>query len=131
MSWQGAQAETLICSSLAHYIPRRIAYVDNNLIGTGKVSHAAILGQKGGVWAASTGFTVSMELIGTSPIIAECTIGDGCAYIQLSTEEQNAAVQAFNNPDNTLQTGVRLAGNKYFALSADSRHIMGKKQVSG
>ncbi|OOF96861.1 hypothetical protein ASPCADRAFT_506445 [Aspergillus carbonarius ITEM 5010] len=33
------------------------AYVDSNLVGTGKVSRAAILGQMGGVWASSQGMT--------------------------------------------------------------------------
>jgi hypothetical protein len=34
------------------------AYVDNNLLGTGKIAKAAILGAGGGVWAASAGYTV-------------------------------------------------------------------------
>lgn len=33
-------------------------YVDTNLVGTGKVSNAAIIGLKGGVWATSPGFNV-------------------------------------------------------------------------
>ncbi|KLO15224.1 profilin [Schizopora paradoxa] len=82
------------------------AYVDNNLLGTGKVSQAAILGQQGGVWAASEGFS-------------------------LSTEEQNAAINAFKNSDNTLATGVRLAGTKYFALDANDRVIRAKKAADG
>lgn len=36
----------------------RAAYVDTNLLGSGKVSKAAILGQQGGVWASSTGYNV-------------------------------------------------------------------------
>lgn len=36
-------------------------YVDTNLVGTGKVSKAAIIGLKGGVWATSQGFTVSNQ----------------------------------------------------------------------
>lgn len=35
------------------------AYVDTNLVGSGKVSQAAILGQQGGVWATTGGFNVS------------------------------------------------------------------------
>lgn len=35
------------------------SYVDTNLVGTGNVTSAAIVGLKGGVWAASAGFTVS------------------------------------------------------------------------
>lgn len=33
-------------------------YIDNQLLGTKSISQAAILGIKGGVWAASPGFTV-------------------------------------------------------------------------
>jgi len=40
-----------------------VAYVDTNLVGTGKVARAAILGLKGGVWAASAGFTVYNSLL--------------------------------------------------------------------
>lgn len=38
------------------------AYVDTNLVGTGKVSQAAILGQQGGVWAISSGLQVIQPL---------------------------------------------------------------------
>lgn len=34
------------------------AYVDSNLIGTGKINKAAIIGLAGGVWASSPGYTV-------------------------------------------------------------------------
>ncbi|KAJ2725815.1 profilin, required for normal timing of actin polymerization in response to thermal stress [Coemansia sp. Benny D115] len=34
-------------------------YVDNNLVGTGKVLEAAIFGHDGGVWAASKGFQLA------------------------------------------------------------------------
>ena len=33
-------------------------YVDSNLVGSGKVTKAAIIGQQGGVWATSPGFAV-------------------------------------------------------------------------
>ena len=35
------------------------AYVDTNLIGTGKVQRAAIFGHDGSCWATSEGFSVS------------------------------------------------------------------------
>lgn len=38
------------------------AYVDSNLVGTGKIARAAILGLQGGVWAASPGFSVHWRL---------------------------------------------------------------------
>lgn len=33
-------------------------YVDSNLVGTGHVSQAAIVGVGGGIWAKSAGFNV-------------------------------------------------------------------------
>ncbi|PCH37187.1 profilin [Wolfiporia cocos MD-104 SS10] len=82
------------------------AYVDTNLIGTGKVSKAAILGQAGGVWASSPGYT-------------------------LSAQEQQAITAAFSNPDAALASGVRLAGQKFFTLQANDRSIYGKKAADG
>jgi tRNA A37 threonylcarbamoyladenosine biosynthesis protein TsaE len=35
-----------------------VAYVDTNLVGSGKLSRAAILGLGGGIWATSPGYTV-------------------------------------------------------------------------
>ncbi|KAI5886500.1 uncharacterized protein SCHCODRAFT_02517651, partial [Schizophyllum commune H4-8] len=35
------------------------AYVDTNLVSTGKIARAAILGLQGGVWAKSAGYEVS------------------------------------------------------------------------
>ncbi|TFY81802.1 hypothetical protein EWM64_g2209 [Hericium alpestre] len=82
------------------------AYVDSNLLGTGKISKAAILGQAGGVWAASPGYT-------------------------LSADEQKAAVNAFSNPGAIQASGVRLAGRKFFVLQANERSIYGKQQADG
>ncbi|KDR79248.1 hypothetical protein GALMADRAFT_223484 [Galerina marginata CBS 339.88] len=82
------------------------AYVDSNLVGSGKVSKAAILGLAGGVWAASSEYT-------------------------LSTEEQKAIVNGFVKPDTVQASGVRLAGQKYFTLSANPRTIQAKKGADG
>ena len=38
-------------------------------------------------------------------------------------------MSAFNKPDEVLATGIRLAGQKFFALSANDRSIYGKKAV--
>ncbi|KAI6157862.1 profilin [Pisolithus tinctorius] len=83
-------------------------YVDNNLVGSGKVSKAAIIGQSGGVWAASPGYN-------------------------LSPAEQKAIVNAFTNPAETQANGVRLAGQKFFVLSVDvlTGQILGKKGADG
>ncbi|KIO32638.1 hypothetical protein M407DRAFT_241333 [Tulasnella calospora MUT 4182] len=81
-------------------------YVDTNLVGTGKVSKAAIVGQQGGVWATSPGFT-------------------------LSQEEQNAVVGAWRDPSVVQASGVKLASVKYFTLQATPEHIYGKKGADG
>ncbi|KAH7926590.1 Profilin/allergen [Leucogyrophana mollusca] len=80
-------------------------FVDN-LLGSNKVSKAAILGQKGGVWASSPGYS-------------------------LSPQEQKAAIEAFNNPSGAQANGVRLANQKFFVLVANERSVYGKKQASG
>ncbi|TCD68130.1 profilin, required for normal timing of actin polymerization in response to thermal stress [Steccherinum ochraceum] len=82
------------------------AYVDDSLIGTGKVNKAAIIGLAGGVWASSPGYT-------------------------LSAQEQSAIVQAFHDSGAATASGVRLAGQKFFVLQANDRSIYGKKQADG
>ncbi|KAG9219951.1 hypothetical protein CCMSSC00406_0006864 [Pleurotus cornucopiae] len=82
------------------------AYVDTNLVGTGKVSQAAILGQQGGVWAISSG-------------------------LQISPEEQAAIVAAHKEVDHVLAHGIRIAGVKYFVISAVDRTVIGKKGDAG
>jgi len=82
------------------------AYVDSNLLGTEKVSQAAIVGLGGGVWASSPGFN-------------------------LSPNEQTAIINAYNDLPATQANGVRAAGQKYFTLQANARSIYGKKAADG
>ncbi|KAI0646234.1 profilin [Trametes meyenii] len=82
------------------------AYVDTNLVGSGKISKAAIIGLAGGVWASSPGYT-------------------------LSADEQKAIVNSFNNPDEARAHGFRLASQKFLTLRADERSIYGKKAADG
>jgi len=82
------------------------AYVDSNLLGSGKVQKAAIVGRKGGVWATSAGFT-------------------------LQPDEQAALLTAFTDPAKTQANGIRLAKEKYFTLQANSRSVYGKKGGNG
>ncbi|KAJ3534650.1 hypothetical protein NMY22_g6830 [Coprinellus aureogranulatus] len=83
------------------------AYVDTNLVGSGKVTRAVILGQQGGVWASTPGF-------------------------DLSPEEQKAIINAFKSDPSAVQaSGLRLAGNKFFTLQANDRSIYLKKQADG
>jgi len=81
-------------------------YVDVNLVGTKKITKAAIIGQKGGVWASSPGYTISVE-------------------------EQVDAVRAFDNPATTQASGIRLGGQKFFTIHADPRSVYGKKAADG
>ena len=49
--------------------------------------------------------------------------------MQLSADEQQKIVKAFDNPDEAQANGVRLAGQKFFTLSANARSVYGKKAV--
>ncbi|KAF9042995.1 profilin [Panaeolus papilionaceus] len=81
-------------------------YVDSNLLGTGKVAKAAIIGLQGGVWAHSPDFNIS-------------------------TAEQQAIIKGYSAPDTLQASGVRLGGEKYFTLSVLDRTIQGKKGPDG
>ncbi|PBK99871.1 profilin [Armillaria gallica] len=81
-------------------------YVDTNLVGSGRISKAAIIGQQGGVWAASAGYN-------------------------LSTEEQNAIINGYNDVTKVQASGIRVAGQKFFTLQANPRSIYGKKGADG
>ncbi|KAI9268011.1 profilin [Phascolomyces articulosus] len=82
------------------------AYVDNNLVGTGQVSQAAIYGLNGSQWATSPSFQVS------------------------ATEVQDI-VNGFTDNDKVRASGVHVAGVKYLTLRADDRSIYGKKSADG
>ena len=70
MSWQGESIRRTASgvpsertrTALDHLPSLTKAYVDDHLVGTGKVSKAAIIGKQGGVWAASNGYNVSSTL---------------------------------------------------------------------
>jgi len=87
-------------------------YVDNNLVGTGKISRACIIGLKGGVWATTAGFTLTpaevTEIIKSLNALGNDTLLQG--------------VQA---------SGIRAAGAKYFFLQATARSIYCKKGADG
>ncbi|KAG2346449.1 Profilin/allergen [Suillus weaverae] len=88
-------------------------YVDSNLVGTGRVTQAAILGKAGGVWAKSSEITISPE-------------------------EQKAITAAFTNKAAVQASGFRVDKQKYFFLSSDTYGedpnlivVQGKKQADG
>jgi len=82
------------------------AYVDTNLVGSGRVSKAAILGLAGGVWATSPGF-------------------------ELSQEEQKAILDGFKSVEKVQGSGLKIAGSKYFFLQSTDRSIYVKKGADG
>jgi len=70
-------------------------YVKNNLVGTGKMSYAAIIGiQDKAIWAQSSGIT-------------------------LTPDEINKIVEAFDpaNKPKVQEGGLVLCGTKYFAIA--------------
>ncbi|ODN73669.1 hypothetical protein L202_07216 [Cryptococcus amylolentus CBS 6039] len=83
------------------------AYVDDQLLATGKVTKAAILGKQGGVWAASAGY-------------------------DLSQQEQNAITQQyFSNPDSVRGSGVIVNGFKFMTIQANEDEVIGRKGERG
>ncbi|KAI8371646.1 profilin [Radiomyces spectabilis] len=81
-------------------------YVDNNLVGTGRVPHAAIYGLNGGCWAHSPEF-------------------------ELQGNELQQIINGFKDPSAVQGTGVFIQGQKYFVLKVDPRSIYGKKASDG
>ncbi|KAG2351761.1 profilin [Suillus spraguei] len=89
------------------------AYVDTNLVGTKRVTQAAILGKAGGIWAKSSEITISPE-------------------------EQKAITAGLKNKAAFQASGFRVAGQKYFFVTSDTYGddpdlivVQGKKQNDG
>lgn len=82
------------------------AYVDSNLVGTGHVTKAAILGHDGSSWAISPGFAVAAG-------------------------EAANLVKGFTDAGPLRAAGLFIQGEKYLVLKADERSIYGKKGTSG
>ncbi|KAF4621634.1 hypothetical protein D9613_012592 [Agrocybe pediades] len=82
------------------------SYIDTQLLGTGKIAKAAILGLQGGVWASSEGY-------------------------HISPEQQTAIIEGFNKPDSVQSTGLRLADTKFIVISVEGRTIRVKHQANG
>ncbi|KAI5782709.1 profilin [Geopyxis carbonaria] len=82
-------------------------YVDQSLIGTGKIDNAAIFSAAGdSVWAASSGFAVKPE-------------------------EVQHVIKGFALSDPIHEKGIHIGGDKYFCIKADDRSIYGKKGKVG
>lgn len=78
------------------------AYVDTNLVGTGVICTAAILGHDGNKWASSPNFNVTQA-------------------------EAKALIAGFKDSNGLRANGIHLAGTKYLFLRGDDRSIYGKK----
>ncbi|EFN51757.1 hypothetical protein CHLNCDRAFT_27467 [Chlorella variabilis] len=85
-------------------------YIDQQLMCTlpsgGQLSHAAIVGTDGGVWAQSESF----------PAITE--------------EEIAALVKGFDDPSQLAQNGLRIGGEKYMLVAGEPGEVLRGKQGS-
>ncbi|CAG8501659.1 34667_t:CDS:2 [Racocetra persica] len=82
-------------------------YIDDSLLGTGKIAQAAIYGLDGTLWASSAGFNPSAEEIKT-------------------------IIDSFNDVQKIQANGIRCNGVKYFFLShQDDTNIHGKQGADG
>ncbi|KAI9633284.1 profilin [Dioszegia hungarica] len=83
------------------------AYVDDQLLATGKISKGAIIGKQGGIWAQSAGYN-------------------------LSQKEQDFIVKtAFQKPDEARAGGITLSGFKFMTIKADDEEVVGRKGERG
>merc|ERR1711879_822759 len=81
-------------------------YVDTNLVGTGAVTQAAIIGHDGNTWATSAGFAVSPA--------------NGAAL-----------ANAFKDATAIRSNGFELAGTRYVTIRADDRSVYNEKIQPG
>ncbi|KAG0322743.1 profilin, required for normal timing of actin polymerization in response to thermal stress [Linnemannia gamsii] len=82
------------------------AYVDDNLVGTGKVAKAAIFGLNGSLWATSPDFAISGE-------------------------EANKLISAFKDVSDIAANGLYLEGNKFVFLRNPDQSIYARNGATG
>jgi len=80
-------------------------YVDNQLVGSGNVSKAAICGLDGSIWAITAGF-------------------------EITAAEAGVLAKSFGSQDN-FQKGLVVGAIKYIYLSGDDNIMRAKKQQTG
>ena len=80
-------------------------YVDN-MLNSGQISQAAIVGLDGRQWASSPRFTVTID-------------------------ETAAIIKGFSDPATVEGSGVRVAGLKYFFINGDPAHMLCKRAADG
>ncbi|EGC36212.1 hypothetical protein DICPUDRAFT_91884 [Dictyostelium purpureum] len=82
-------------------------YVDEQLVGTGNITAAVIIGAAdGSTWATSKNWTLKG--------------GEGAGIVAL-----------YKNPADSFAKGITAGGVKYMAIKADDRSIYGKKGATG
>merc|ERR1719264_2273605 len=81
-------------------------YVDTNLLGTGHVTNAAILGLDGSTWATSPELTISPE-------------------------EGVKIAAIFDNPESAMGQGVVLGGERHLMIKGDESVVYTKKGANG
>lgn len=83
------------------------AYVSDHLVGSGKLTEAAIIGLEGGVWA-------------TSPSLS------------IRPDEEAALIKAYKSgPDQLQEHGIHIGGTKYMFLRPVDNSFYGKKGGDG
>jgi hypothetical protein len=110
-------------TSLTIFLSKRpVAYVDVNLVGTGKIAKAAILGQSGGIWANTDGYNVCAINMLSFPY-------PSIQLSQLTSQEQKEILTSHADPEKIQAHGLLLAEKKFFTLQANDRSIYLKKAV--
>jgi len=82
------------------------AYVDTNLVGSGYIDKAIIIGHDGTAWASSKDFA-------------------------LKGDEAKKLIAGFTDGNSLRANGLYIAGEKYLTIKADERSIYGKKGSAG
>ena len=81
-------------------------YVDEQLVGSGLITKAAIIGHDGNTWASSPGWGLKA--------------GEGARIVNL-----------FKNPSDAFAQGIVVNGVKYMGVKADEQSIYGKRGATG
>lgn len=82
------------------------AYVDTNMVGTGKIKKGAIYGLQGGCWAQSKDFSVN-------------------------DSEVAQLVKGFTDPNSVRATSPKVEGKKFIVVKVDDRSIYAKEGTNG
>ncbi|KAF9382422.1 hypothetical protein CPB97_007159 [Podila verticillata] len=82
------------------------SYVNDNMVGTGKVSKASIVGLDASLWATTPDF-------------------------QVGGEEAKKVVDAFANSSDAFASGLYIEGKKFVVLNADDKVVRARQGATG